>query len=300
MSHPEVQLREYFEAGVERITVDDVLIRAAVRATEPVRRPPAEFRPLRAAATAFALTIVAIGGLFVGLDLIDSARDFGRGGISPLTAPLGGFGAWPIALVGAGGVVGLTSILLRRHHGKVETMDTLERQPVEEHGVDPLTRRTRQLSTTIAVLLVALLALGAWMIFGTRPLSDNAAPDEIVQLMEDYNAAWNSFDADALATLTTDDYGVHAYPIIGSTGLDTGIPGLRTLLPSFERSAWHVTSDGPFYALNEGNLWFVSSEGALLEGDFYRGGSAVSVGIWLVVDQNGTLLVRDHYMYGAP
>ena len=47
----------------------------------------------------------------------------------------------------------------------------------------------------IVVLAVALVGLIAWMVFMMRPNSPTAASPEIVQLMEDYNAAWNAHDA---------------------------------------------------------------------------------------------------------
>jgi cytochrome c-type biogenesis protein CcmH/NrfG len=85
-------------------------------------------------------------------------------------------------------------------------METIERVDLEETKPNRLRNRNRWLTVAVAVLLVALLALGAWLVFGTRGQSPTAAPAEIQQLMEDYIGAWNDHDADAIEALVTPDF----------------------------------------------------------------------------------------------
>ena len=72
MSRVEPQLREYFDAGVERITVEDVIAQAQVQQNrlEPLRQRRS-FKPAWAAVGAFAVTILGLGGLAAGLKLTE-------------------------------------------------------------------------------------------------------------------------------------------------------------------------------------------------------------------------------------
>ena len=81
--------------------------------------------------------------------------------------------------------------------------------------------------------------------------------------MEDYNAAFNAYDADALEALVADIYRIYG-PEAGSIDLD--MEGVRNnLMPQFAGWDWQITSPGPVYAVSDGGiLWYVSTEGATI------------------------------------
>ena len=129
-------------------------------------------------------------------------------------------GIWLIAaFVAALAAAGVTWLIRRptekdtkdeENQGKVMVMETIE-DTDREVGTDKETKKpSRGPTVLIVVLAVALVGLVAWMVFMMRPNSPTAAPPEIVQLMEDYTAAWNAHDADALEALVTDGYRIYS------------------------------------------------------------------------------------------
>jgi len=133
------------------------------------------------------------------------------------------------------------------------------------------------------------------MTLAMRPNSPTAAPPEIVQLMEDYEAAWNAYDADALEALVTPEYRIHSQGDV----IDYDVEGVSSSLFEFmQGAAWHVTSNGSYYAQESGSgVWRVSSEGSMVS----RGGTDYAqMGVWMIVTSSeGDLLVEDHYFTGG-
>ena len=72
----------------------------------------------------------------------------------------------------------------------------------------------RSLTITVAVLAVALAGLGAWVLYDLATKSDTAVTAEIDQLFENYTAAYDNHDPEALRALITDDF------MIYQTGFD--------------------------------------------------------------------------------
>ncbi len=309
MSRPETQLREYFDAGVERISAEDVIAGARVSEAglQPLRAKR-NLRPAWAAVGAFAATLAGLGGFVTVLKLAPRiAGDVGAGAAEIVDTSEGTIGIWLIAAFVAAIAAGLTVWLVRRsskrteneeeiesEQGKVRVVETIEHIESEEMTTEKTEQRSRWPIVVIVVLAIALVGLVAWMTLAMRPNSPNAAPPEIVQLMEDYSAAWNAYDGNALETLVTDDYRFH------SATLDYGIANVRgSLLPFMTGVDWHLTSGGPYYAV-EGDstgTWLVSSEGSTIT----RGGlDYAQMGMWeIVTSSEGTLLVADHYAAGG-
>lgn len=147
----------------------------------------------------------------------------------------------------------------------------------------------------IAVLAVAVVGLAAWMVFAMRPNSPSAAPAEIQQLMDDYNAAWNAHDADALEALVTSDYRIHGPDY---AGFDHDMESVRSyLMPQLAEWEWQVTEPGPVYAVSDGGtVWYVSNEGSTIT---RSGSDHVQNAVWMVVEIGGQYLVREHFMMGG-
>ena len=306
MSRPETQLREYFDAGVERISVEDVIAQSRVSedAVRPLRRQRS-FKPAWAAVGAFAVTLLGLGGLASVLKLTtDITADAGAGEI--VEAGGSTTGIWLIAAVVATVVAGLTVWLVHRSskrkeneeetepdEGKVRVMETIERTDTENQTTEKTEQRSRWPIVVIVVMAIALVGLIAWMTLAMRPNSPTAAPPEIVQLMEDYTAAWNAYDADALEALVTPTYRIH------SGTIDQDMEGLRSyLLPQLEAWDWHATSNGLRYAVvgDSSGMWYVSSEGSVIN---RSGVDHNQNGVWTVVERDGVYLVSEHFMMGG-
>ena len=138
MSRVEPQLREYFDAGVERITVEDVIAQAQVQQNrlEPLRGRR-NLKPAWAAVGAFAVTILGLGGLVAGLKLTERITgEFGADAAEIVAADGGTLGIWLIAaFVAALAAAGVTWLIRRptekdtkdeENQGKVMVMETIE------------------------------------------------------------------------------------------------------------------------------------------------------------------------------
>ena len=308
MSRPETQLREYFDAGVERITAEDVIAQA--RVSEGGVRPlhmKRSFKPAWAAAGAFVATLVGLGGLASVLKLsprITGGADAGAGEI--VDASGSAIAVWLIAAVVAGLAAGLTVWLVHRSskrnesqedtepdEGMVRIMETIER--TETETTQKTEQRSRWPIVVIVLMAIALVGLIAWMTLAMRPNSPTAAPPEIVELMAEYNAAYNAYDADALEALVTPTYRIHSQGDV----VDYDIEGIQSSLFAFMEGAdWQATGDGPYYALESGSgVWRVSSEGSTIA---RNGTEYPQMGVWMIVTSpEGTLLVEDHYFTGG-
>lgn len=303
----ERQLREYFDAGVERLSVDDVIAQVAVRENrlEPLRSRRS-LKPAWAAVGAFAATIVAIGGV-VGLLAATQrlTREVGADGVEVVATGGGTVGIWLVAgLVAALAAATVTWVTRRPakeaeepDEGKVMVMATIEQTDGDVGTTQETKTPSRWPTIVVAILAVAVVGLVAWMIFAMRPNSPNAAPAEIQQLMQDYNAAWNAQDPDALEALVTDNYRIYG-PDIGGMGFDHDMESVRTyLMPLLAEWEWQVTQPGPVYAVSDGSiLWYVSTEGATVT---RSGSDHAQNAVWTVVDSNGEFLVSEHFMVGG-
>jgi len=306
MSRVEHQLREYFDASVERISVDDVFARTAVNEDqfEPLRSRQT-LKPAWAAVGAFAATIVGIGGFAAALKLLARvAGEFPAGAPEIVATDGGTMGIWLIAtFVAALAAAGVTWLIRRpakretpdsEDQGKVMVMETIEDTDRSVGTTKEVKKPSRWPIVVIAVLAVAVVGLVAWMVFAMRPNSPNAAPAEVVELMEEYTAAWNAYDADALEAVVTPSYRIRS----AGLGEDTDLEGTRTdVFPYLEEMGWYNPIDGPYYAVGGPNRWFVSTEGSGIEGTAFTGGVQWQNGVINVVVFEGELRVAEHFFY---
>jgi hypothetical protein len=307
MSRVEPQLREYFDAGVERISVEDVIAQAEVQENrlEPLRSRRT-FKPAWAAVGAFAVTILGIGGLAAALKLTERITgEFGADAAEIVATDGGTLGIWLIAaFVAAIAAAGATWLIRRpaqngtqdqQDQGKVMVVETIEDTDSDVGTTKETTKPNRWPMIVTAVLAVAVVGLIAWMVFAMRPNSPNAAPPEIVQLIEEYNAAWNAHDADALEALVTDGYRLYGP---ANSAFDHDIESIRSyLMPQLEDWDWQVTAPGPMYAVNtSGYTWAVSGEGSTIT---RSGIDHEQNGLWTIVGPDGEFLVSEHYMVGG-
>ena len=311
MSRPETQLREYFDAGVERVSAEDVIAR--VRVSEGGLQPlhtQRNFRPAWAGVGAFVATLVGLGGLASVLKLAPRiAGDAGAGAAEIVDAGGSTIAVWLIAAVVAALVAGLTVWLVHRSskstqnedntetdEGRVRVMETIETTDAKDQTTEETEQRSRWPIIVIVLMAIALVGLIAWMTLAMRPNSPTAAPPEIVELMQDYSEAWNAYDADALEAVVTPSYRIHGPE---SGGFDHGIESIRSyLIPQLDEWDWHLTSDGPFYAVvgDSPGTWYVSSEGAVIN---RNGRDHNQNAVWMIVERDGAFLVSEHFMMGG-
>jgi hypothetical protein len=198
MPDVESQLRQYFDSTVERIDADDVM--AGARVTTQLQRWNVRAgHPFRVAAAAAALMMAAIGAIVLG------AWTLGRGGTfirdtdpAPTATQPSGTAGWLIALIAAVAVVaGIIALAYRRTKGKGGVMDTMERQSEKprENGDRP----NRGLLVALVVALVALAALGTWVLFDK--VVNTGIEADINALLDQYQANANAGNWEANADL---------------------------------------------------------------------------------------------------
>jgi len=307
MPRVERQLHDYFDAGVERISVEDVIAQAAVSENrlKPLKTQR-NLRPAWAAVGAFAATIVALGGFAAVLSVAERINgEFGSDAAEVVQTDGGTVGLWLVAgLVAAVAAAAVTWMMRRptKHEepqdedqGKVRVMETID-DTTANTTTEP-SAPSRWPIVLIIVLAIAVVGLIAWMTLAMRPNSPTAAPPEVVELMEGYNAAFNAYDVDALEEFITTGYRIHS-PMI-----DFDIDGVRAeLIPYFESWDWKVVDDGPYYVIGprvdvENALTlYVTSEGAVVTRSGVDNGQQ---GILRVVWVNGEYLVAEHYFMGG-
>lgn len=261
MSEIDTQLRDYFDASVERVTPEDILARQ--RVTEMIRpdKPQKTMHPARAAVGAFVATVVVLGGAIALGAVVKGPTDddVGSSGLTGLVRDAtNAAGGWwlPVAAIGVavgGGVAVIVRNRPRRGEQDQEEEDsmatTIEAPPAAETGTAQ--HSNRGLVVTIVVLAVALLALGAWVLYSQTTEAETAAPAEVQDLFDDYTAAWNTYDGDAFTALTTEYY-VH---INGGNRSSRAVMAAGIGGGTLEDLSFHVeqvgdavvTGDGPYY-----------------------------------------------------
>lgn len=217
MSDLGTQIRDYFDANVERVSADDVF--AGRRLVEQLHRPTSGWRmsPRLAVCLGFAMTVFVVGGsLGLGLTLRQQRGDAGSGG-SPLDIGAGspastGWGALGIATALA--VVALVFMALalssarreRSRNRKEKVVATTIDSPAVDHKLEEAHRTNRWLVAAVVLLSVALVALGAWVISDLTSANTTEPPAEVQALLGDYNASWNAYDGDAFLGTVGDEY----------------------------------------------------------------------------------------------
>jgi TRAP-type mannitol/chloroaromatic compound transport system permease large subunit len=89
-----------------------------------------------------------------------------------------------------------------------DIMTTVAHEP-DQVDIEELNRarqRNRILGTVVVVLAVAILALGAWLIYGLATDTETTATAEIDQVLTDYRTAADETDLDAFRAIVTDDF----------------------------------------------------------------------------------------------
>jgi hypothetical protein len=186
-------------------------------------------------------------------------------------------------------------IVVDREGGIVTSVES----PVERERArptEPPHPRSRTLITAVAVLASVVLVLGAWVVYDQ--VTEPAMPGDVQQVIDDYLRAWEERDEAAIRA-TTDDFVINEY--IYREDADTGeialyehivddIDGvvMRGFNYTWENAQYGqplVVGDGPWVVTVEEN-WVYTMQ-------HYDG-----LAHYIVVDEEGTLKVANHYWAG--
>ena len=297
MSEIETQLRDYFDATVERVTAEDILARQRVFETIRPVTPRRTWHPAWVAVGAFVATAVVLGGTIgLGAVLTGPTGDVGSGGIAAVVREATEAASWwwlLVAAIALGLAVAGALIALRRRQGthkeEEDTMaTTIEAPPAETTG--RADHNNRGLIVTIVALAIALLALGAWAIYQQTAESETAGPAAVEELLDDYTAAWDNYDGEAFLALTTESYvhdnGRTIYRQAATATLITGM--LQTTKFKGEQVGDRiVTGDGPYYAAVVNQL------------STYSTPSGDGISTFVIVDTDDGLKVASHIWRGS-
>jgi hypothetical protein len=151
-------------------------------------------------------------------------------------------------------------------------------------------RGNRFLIALVVVLVAAVAVLGGLVISDRTSTSDTAVTDEIGQLVDDYNDAWNNWDGDAYLELVTDN------AVLQTAGGETTAAQQAVMITNLEGSDWHVDTIGDPIMTGNGP-WHVAQANVLTDNtspdEGHRG-----ISLLTIVDDNGTLRISRHVYVG--
>jgi ketosteroid isomerase-like protein len=291
---PEIQgqLRDYFDEIVERVTEEDIRIRATTERGIPV--PSARFRPrpLAAGAIGFGLATTLLGVVLV-VDRVFGAgvSDVGNGGATG-ALPSGGQGSpWLFIPVVFGlgllatGIISMRqnkSDMRERGDGLMQTIEKVE--PMEaplDADMTRIKKRNRRLGWLAGLLAVAVIGLGSWLIVELTARDGASMPEGVQTALDDYNAAWEATDGPAFMEATTEDFTFVSRGSTSSRGAQAGLVDFASYwrVETVEQS---VTGDGPYYVASSEIVYTSASPSAT----GYEGVSILTVeqvdGLWKV------------------
>ncbi len=260
---------------------------------DAIREPAPRWvqRPAWAAATAFVTTMAVLGGSLVfGLAMRRPGTDVGSSwfpeAIGDVASTATGWWLLALAIAAALAVVGALVVRNQQHRtSKERTMTTtIERPPAEQ--IETTERNNRWLVIAVVVLALALLALGAWVIFDQASQPETAATTEVEALYDDYVAAWTDSDADAFTELGTENFVFTSFGVTFSQSEQAASVAMSGN-PVFERVGdLVVMGDGPDY-------FVTAAERITLRGTEYFGVSA-----YRIVETEDGLRIAEHHWVG--
>ena len=302
MSDLGTQLRSYFDENVERVTPEDVLAGRHVGDLMPEPRFRWRASPRFAIGLGFAVTVLVIGGsLGLGLvlrqpgDVPSSGRmTFGIGEGTPEST---GWGLVGIAAILA--AIALVFIVLAmrntrtssRRKREEKTMATTLETPEVDHKLEEAHRANRWLIAAVVVLVMAVVALGAWVVNDLTSTTATEVPTEIASMLEGYTGAWDDYDGDAfLGYIREMDY-VHTSSFGTYNAAETA-----TLINGGESYGTQVESLGEAIYVGAGSTAYVVRPGRISWTENPEGN--VGFSIFKVVDwsDEGWVVVRHDWI----
>ncbi|MBT8193347.1 MAG: hypothetical protein KJP22_08100 [Acidimicrobiia bacterium] len=298
MPEVETQIRAYFDEVVERVTDEDIRIRATTERGIPIRSPRFQIRPIAAVAIGFGIAMTVLGGVFIAEAwFVPETADVAGNGVGSSTGNAERHSPGLLLLLMAGfGLLAFGMWSVRRSAGDVrqrgdDDMQTIERPETLQAPSGELTKlrkRNRLLAWALVILAMAVMGLGAWLISDVVASDDlTTVPAEVDAALETYNAAWLETNRAAFLDATTEEY---------TFASDQGTYGQASqasqvgVLAYFEFELFErvIMGDGnPYYVASEQRVRFASA------GTWYDGVSIVTL-----VETDGTWKVAQHTWVG--
>lgn len=145
--------------------------------------------------------------------------------------------------------------------------------------------RIRALTITVVVLAVALVGLGAWVIYDQVADTDTSVTGEIQSLLDDYTAAWNDYDSEAFLALVSDDY----------TFDGTGVDAMASRISQLGGLDWNVEVIGDPIMAGDGPFYFVAQVNHVTNVI----GDEDGVSLFTIVESDGSYLISEHVFTGG-
>lgn len=290
------QLRDYFDASVERVMVEDIpATRRVLLAAKPVERRWF-LHPALAALWGFVATVTTLGGTLI-LAVQKPALRFDTEQITEtltagkLTTP----NSWLVITILAVVIASAVALTVRTQQPSPrkenDMTSTLDYPQIETLDTKAGNRR---FITAIGVLVVAVLALGAWVVYDQISEQETAAPAEVRDFLDEYHAAWNNYDGAAFLALTTEDY------VFDSGGAVFDRDAMATTISGSGR-AQNFTSEiiGDPVISGDGPTYYVAVvnrlDSSLYTTDIERGG----ISTFVLVDGEDGLRMGAHHFVGT-
>lgn len=262
MPEIQTQLRDYFDDVVERVTEEDIRIRATTERGIPVPSPRFRPRPLAAGAIGFGLAMTLLGVVLAADRLFGAGvSDVGNGGGSGALPSSGQGSPWLFIPVVFGLGLLATGIISTRRKGDMRErgdglMQTIEKVDPAEARFDPTTekikKRNRLLGWLAGILALAVIGLGAWLIVELSSADQSAGfeslPPEVQAAYNGYIDGWLAHDGEAALSFATDDYHfVSGEAAFGRTAQARAISQGEFINFRPETLGTMVTGQGPYY-----------------------------------------------------
>ena len=287
------QLRTYFDEVAERITEEDVYLRATTDRGVPLPTSRFRPRPIAAAAMGFGVALTLVGVVLVldrifGAAATDSVGNVGtsraptRDSTSPwLFAPM----IFGLGLLATGMISGRRPRTRTQGGENMQTIDRVESTEVVDDRISKLRKRNRGLGWLAGLLAVAVIGLGGWLIADLNSGSAETAPTaEIEQLLNDYNTAWNEADGAGYLSMLTDSYTIETPRYGAFTGPEQAL--------NFEPARNGVQTVGDYTMIGTGPWWVTMASHHDFAPGYPEGVDSVS--ILKIVEENGALKIAYH------
>ncbi len=171
---------------------------------------------------------------------------------------------------------------------------TYRPEEVDDGQLKKANDRVRVLTTTVIVLAVALLGLGAWAVYD-QTTAPETVTEEIQTLIDDYLGAFNNYDGEALLKLVTADYAqdMASHPI----SLVQHEAAAHAMMKDMKSRDWQSAVIGEPITIGN-DPWFASVAERHTATSGYGPGGANGISTFTIVDDGGSLKVARHTYVG--
>ena len=286
------QLRTYFDETAERVTEEDVRIRATTGRGIPIPSPRFRPRPLAAGAIGFGLAMTLLGVVLVADRIFggEMADAVGHGGTGTVTTGNPGSAWLFIPLAFGVGLFAIGMISTRRRNGDMRERGEGSMQTIEKVGsvaapvgqeILSLKKRNRWLGWLAGILAVAVVGLGVWLTAELTSSDGPTIPKEVEAALDDYYLAWTTHDQAAFLDATAADFTLNSNGTVIEREAQAARVGVQSYF-SVEVLDRTISGDGPYYV---GNAEIVEIS-PLDSAPLYFGHSIMTVsqvdGVWKV------------------